>query len=316
MLRLIPFGVLAIMYVVLLKLTEPMAALHLIKLQFKIHNIVLAFCTLFLQEEALSHLNLVVTVTLLFIVSSILGLYAIMDVSTTMLRRTGYFILLAAILPVLIAEKFTLLTKLSNFGDLQNSPSHRIYLASVGVALIGGGFLRTIETRLRNQFPKIASLAVIILLAGAVTGDALLVRERDQLWETEGIKARAVVDFLNSYRGQAVEGSQIALIGFPASRVHMEATIMERLGINDASFIHYVNIGLIEDPKILPKAENSFLFVFGIDGRVHDESQLYRQHLLLSRRAMNDNFKNHAYLSEAQTITFELIHRINQIVGV
>jgi hypothetical protein len=94
----------------------------------------------------------------------------------------------------------------------------------------------------------------------------------------------------------------------------MESLIKERLGVNEASFLHYVNIGMIEEPKILQKAEKSFLFVFGKDGHIHDKSQMYRQQLLLSRRAIN-NFNNPDYISEAQTITFNLIREINQVLG-
>lgn len=313
--RLIPFGVVAIIYVVLLKLTAHLAALPLNMLNFNIRNIVLAFCTQFIPEDTLTHLNLIVIATLLFAVISALALTAIYFKSTVMLRRTGFFILLTAILPVLIIDEFTLATNRSNFIDLMGSPSHRIYLASVGTALFGGGILRSIETLLSDFFPKFALLTVGILLAGVVTGDAFLVRERDKLWETEGNKARIVVDFMGSYQGKAVEGSLIGLIGFPHSTgAFMESTMKELLGVKDATFNHYVDIGMIVDSKILKKAEKSYLFVFGRDGHIYDKSQMYRQQLLLSRRAIN-NFNNSDYISEAQTITFNLIREINYILG-
>jgi hypothetical protein len=173
--------------------------------------------------------------------------------------------------------------------------------------------LSSIKALLKNYVPKFAPLAIGLLLAGAVAGDASVVRDRELLWKNEGEKARHVIDFLTSYQGPAVEGSQIGLIGFPASLIHMEDTIKYYLGINDATFIHPVDIALLEDPRILQNAEKSFLFIYGHDGHIYDRSQMYRRHLLLCRRAMA-NFNNKEHLKEAQAGTFELIDEINHIV--
>ena len=69
-LRLIPFGVVAIMYLALLKVTAHLAAFHVDKVHFNIHNLAVAISAHFLPEETLTHLNLAVTATLLFILNS------------------------------------------------------------------------------------------------------------------------------------------------------------------------------------------------------------------------------------------------------
>lgn len=311
--RLIPFGVVGTLYIVLLKLSEHMAALPVNIMHFNIHNIILAICTLFIPEELLTHLNPLLTAILLFIAISVFGLSTAPKLTIT-LRRTGYFLLLAATMPLLVIGDLTLVTNNSSFIDLMGSPSHRIYLASVGAALLGGGLVRTIETLLENSFPRYALGAVILIISGIVAADAFLVRKRDRLWEMEGNKTRTVVEFLDAYQGRGTEGSQIGLIGFPASRMYMEPMIKRHLGVNDAVFNHYVDIGMTVDPAILQKAENSFLFVFGKDGYIYDRSGMYRKQLLLSRRALS-NISNPVYISEAQTVTFELISEINQILG-
>jgi hypothetical protein len=314
-LRLIPFGVVAIVYLALLKLTAHFATLPVDKVYFNPRYYAVAISEQFIPEEALAHLNPVITAILLLIALSALGFAALPNQSTIVLRRIGFFALLAGTLPVLALGKFTFATRHSNFIDLMGSPSHRIYLASVGVALLGGGVLRSIETALGKFFPKFAQLAVVMLLAVIVAGDALLVKERDKLWETEGTKNRVVVDFLHSYQGKVDEGSLIGLIAFPhSSRAFMESTIRERLGVKDATFNHYVDIGIIVDSKILEKAERSYLFVFGRNGQIYDRSQMYRQQLLLSRRALS-NINEFAYASEAKVVTSELIREVNRIIG-
>ena len=311
-LRLIPFGALIILFVVLQKLAVSSKTIPIDQIHPNIGNLALAFCTLFIPESTLSHLDLFYTAPLLFIVVSVLAFLTFSSLRPTVIqRRVGYCILLVSILPVLITTDFKLATTFSN---LQASPSHRIYLASVGTAILGGGLLRSIELLLKNFFPKFAAVAIGVLLAGVVTCDALVVKDRDKLWETEGIKTRAVVDFMLDHRGLVAEGSQIGLIKFPGSRLTMELTMKECLGVTDATFNDDVIIRMLDDPKILLKAEKSSLFIFGSDGHIYDKSQAYRQQLLLSRRAVN-NLSNPDYVSDAQTATFELIREIGLILG-
>ncbi len=313
-LQLIPFGVLIIIFVLLQKLAAHSTNFPISQIHFNnIGNLVLAFCTLFISESTLTHLNLFYTAPLLFLVVSALTFLTLSSLKPTELqRRTGYCILVVAILPVLITSDFKLATTFSN---LQLSPSHRIYLASVGVAVFGGGLLRSIEIFLKPYLPKLATIVVGALLVGAVACDVILVKERDRLWETESIKTRAVVDFMLNQRGTVGEGSQVGLIKFPGSRLTMEMTMKACLGITDVTFNDDVTIKMLENQEILLKAEKSFLFVFGKDGHIYDRSQLYRQQLLLSRKAVN-NFNNFDYISEAQTATFGLIREINYILGI
>jgi hypothetical protein len=312
--RLIPFALIALLYLILLKVTVQWAALPLHEPQFNFYNIVIAFCTLFIPESTLSQLNLGVTATLLFITISALGLSVIPAKESIMLRRTGYLFLLTALLPVFILGDFTLVTDHATFIDLMGSPSHRIYLASVGAALLGGGVVRTVEIHLKKNCPRLTSVAIVMFLLGALAVNAYLVRKRDRLWQEEGEKARTIVNYFSSYRNQGADGSQIGLIGFPASRIYMQSVIEDGLGINNANFNYYVDISMHADSEILQKAEKSYLFVFGRDGRIHDVSRMYRQQLLLSRLALNNsNSANNT--SAAQSITFELIREINRLIG-
>ena len=310
-LRLIPFGVVVILYIILLKLTTNNTSLTIGSLNFNIGNIVMAFCALFIPEVILDGLNFNITAACLFVVVSALGLIALPLKSTIMLRRTGYCILLVAIMPVLITTNFRIPTRYSDPYLVFASPSHRIYLASVGTALLGGGLLRSIEILFGKYFQRISTVAIVLLLAGVVTGNAYLVRERDQLWETMGNRAKNAFNGLQHYRQQVGEGSLIELAFFPGGGFVGPMAKMS-LDINDATIQKDVYIGKILDPEILSKAEKSFLFVFGRDGHVYDKSQQYRQLLLFSRMAMlNPNYS--LYDSTCQAITMQLIRDVERI---
>ena len=307
--NLVPFGAVIVVYVVLLKLTMNRASLPLDRLHFNLRNLELAFCTLFIPEGVLSGLNLLVTTAVLFAIVTALGLAATPLIT---LRRTGYCILLAAIMPVLAVTDFKLVTQDSNPYLLLLSPSHRIYLASVGAALLLGGLVRFTETLLKNSFPKCAAAAVVMVLAGAVTGNAFLVRERDRLWESPGEWSRDCFEGLLAYRHQVSKGSQIGLISFPGSRGFITPMAKLCLDLDDLSILKEVTTAMIEDPEILNKAEKSHLFILGGDRRVYDKSELFRQLLTLNRTILlNPNIPE--YKSSYQEISSRLYWNIQKI---
>jgi hypothetical protein len=247
-------------------------------------------------------------------VVTVLGLFAITDKSTGTLRRTGYCIMLLAILPVLILTAFKLATKHSDPYFLLSSPSHRIYLASVGSALLGGGFLRAIDALLGKYLHKIATMVLISFLVGIVICNVFLVRERNKLWESAGDIIRTAFDGLSDYRHQVGEGSQIGLIYIPNMSGFTPPMVKLSLGLDDVTVMRSLTIGgkLIEDPEILKKAEKSFLFILDNDGRMIDKSLLFRQQLLLNRLALlhpNDP----EYLSSFLVVSNKLYLEIKQI---
>lgn len=303
-----PFGAVILLYVIFVKLSMHQASLPLEKLHFSIHNFALAFCALFIPDETLSHLNLDFTAPFLFLAVTFLALFTIKPNKTVLLRRTGYCILLVAILPVLILTDFKLATKNVDLYLLLRSPSHRLYLASVGVALLSGGFLRSIEMVLRNLFPRFATVAVISLITGVVTCNTYLVRERDKLWESVGDISRIAFQGLVAYQQTVGEGSQLGLIYFPSSRGFLTPLVKMCFGVNDVSILKEVDIGqMTADSKILQKAHNSFLFILDNDGHVYDKSQLFRRQLLLNKMVLLHPDNPH-YTNRYQAIS----DRLNQ----
>jgi hypothetical protein len=283
------------------------------RLHFNTGNFILAFCTLFIPESILDNLKPNITASLLLIVISAVGLFSFRRTINVKILRTGYCILLLAIVPVLATTGFKLVVKDSDPANLLSSPSHRIYLASIGAALLGGGFLRSIEVLLGNLFPKAATVAIVLLLAGVVTGDAFLVRERDALWQSVGDLHRKGFEGLLDYRGQVGEGCQIGLVRFIGSSGFLTPMIKVRFNVNDVKFINPLTLGMIYDLEILGKAEKSFLFVYGRDGLVYDKSRLFRHQLLLNRMAIL-NRDHPEYVLECRAIAAQLNWEIEQLI--
>jgi hypothetical protein len=307
--NLIPFCIVTTLYFILIKLTMNQASLPLDRLHFNIGNFGLAFCALFIPEDIINNFDLIIIALLLFAVVSALGLPVYNLKTTVMLRRTGYCFLTLALLPVLVITDLKLVTKYSKHYLLLLSPSHRIYLASVGVALFGGGILRSIEALLNKNLPRYAIVVVVMLLSGIVIGNAILVRERNQLWKFVGVSSRAGVKGLLAYRNQVEEGSQIGLINFPGGRGFTTPMFKICVGVNNITMLQSVSTGMIQDPMVLQKAEESYLFVLGRDGQVYNKSQLFRQHLLLNRMVMR-NPDRPEYASAFKTISSKLDQEI------
>jgi hypothetical protein len=280
---------------------------------FNINNIVLAFCSLYIPEGILSVYSLNSTAAFMFIVVSVLCFAGNSSANTSRIRKTGYCILFAALLPMLYTSDFKLVTKESGFDNLLSSPSHRIYLSSVGAALIGGGFLRFVETVLKKLFPRFASISVLLLLAAIVAINVFFVRERDILWESAGVEYNQQFNALLAYRGQVAENSQIGTVEFIGSSGLLIAMLKVCLGINNITHLNPVSIEMINDMSILQKAEESFLFVKSLDGHVYDKSKQFRQQLLLNRKAIL-NPEIPEYASECRAIAKNLLTEIYQII--
>ena len=311
---LVPFGAVVVLYLLLLKLTMHQASLPLDKMHFNVMNGALAFCALFIPEAVLSQLDLASTALLLFAVVSGLGLLYRRHEKSFTLRKMGFCILVVALLPVLVLNDFKLVTGESDSYLLLVSPSHRIYLASVGAAFWGGGCLRAIETAVKGKCPRLAVLAVVMLLAAAVIGAACLVRQRAGIWKVQADMFRAAFEGLSAQRQKIAEGSQIALINFPGSRGFETHMIQLCSSVNDFTLLQLKDIGIIEDPEVLRRAERSLLFVLGSDGHVYDKSLEFRQQLYLTRMAIA-NPNRPEYASACKAIASTLQFQVHALSG-
>lgn len=309
-LYLAPFGAAVLLFLLLLKLNMHRASLPLDQLHFSMRNLALSFCALFVPEATLKDADLPLVGGVLLLVVSAAGWVRIAADRTIALRRTGYLLLALALLPVLVITELKPVGEFSDPSLVLVSPSHRIYLASVGAALLAGGVLAGLETLVGRPWPRCAKVAVPVVLCGVVLLGAYLVRERDRLWEGVGERSRAAYRGLVPYRGQVAEGSQIGLIYFPGSSGFTSPMVRLALHLDQVSMLKTVTLGVITDQEILGKAEMSHLFVLDRGGKVHDLSQLYRQQLVLNRMVLV--FPDRAELSSQ---CYEVADRLNREIS-
>jgi len=282
----VPFCLLALLYGALVAMalhrtaSGPIPGFHL-----NLRNLYLAFDALFIPERHLEILNPAVIAGLLAILVVTLVLLRFTAESLTRLCRTGVVCLVAALLPVLVLKDF----KLATYQDpihLLSSPSHRIYLASIGLALLAGAVLRSFySVLLRRYSAKGAGFAITAMLAAIVCFNASEVRERDVLWETEGDAIHLRLVQLLDHRDRIVEDGFVGLSNFPGSRGFLNPMLMVYFNLNSITTETVLHVGSTSDPEKLRRAERSSFFVMGNDLRLYDLSDDVRTLLLLSRQA-------------------------------
>ncbi len=280
-----PFVLLVILYFALLKTTlhniaSPNTALH-----FNLGNVSLALCELFIPERHVATLNLAVTASMLAILVIALGFLKFSRVSLTRLRRTGIVILAGGLLPLLALGDFKPATNIKEMIFLLTSPSHRIYLATVGFVLIGGGVLRSLELLIKRYYPKAATLAVTLTLVSVVLFNAIEVRERDRIWEYAGMVTASGLYGLLDHRDKIREDGIIGLIGFPGSTGFLNPMIKVYFNLNEITTSKFLKVGPSAPIEMLKRAERSSFFVLGNDLRVYDLSNQFKKLLFLDKQA-------------------------------
>lgn len=307
-----PFGLLVSLYCVLLKL----ATLHLDSspfhdLPFNLRNLSLAFDALFIPERYIELLNPDVTALGLAVPLMALGVLKSRSESSTRLRRTGVVILVMALLPVIVLNGFKLATP-ENPNLLLSSPSHRIYLASIGVALIGGGVLQSLEILCKRYSGRAQSVMTLFLL-GLVCGNAMEVRKRDLLWETESESVHRGLVALLDYRQRIVEDGYVGLSNFPGARGFINPMIKVYFNLDKITAEQVLHVGVTSDPEKLTRAEKSAFFVIDDDFQIYDLSEQVRNLLLLCRQAsLNPSLPE--YMKEINEVTTRTNKSIDDIL--
>lgn len=282
--------------------------------RFNLKNVMMSLCELFVPERILADLNLsVVSLAVIALVALFAFVRPTGDCFIA-LRRTGIVIFVCSVLPMAILNNFTYATVDGMTLDLLGSPSHRIYLASVGSALFCGGVLRLIETSFGQIKHKISSLLTAAALVALVAFNAGEVSRRDRLWEYSGEHSKATVAGLLAHRDRIVEGGQIALFNFNTSKGFMTAMIKVFSDVHDVTVLMNNNIcfGVKEELKLLDKADKSALLVLDEQWQVHDLSDLFRLKLYNNIQANRAHDKT-PFILESIRLTDTLNRNIAEI---
>src|SRR3974390_1007092 len=100
-----------------------------------------------------------------------------------------------------------------------------------------------------------------VLLLAVIYIDRNIIADRIGLWRPEGTRNKVVLDFFENYHGDQRNNCQIALIGFPGSRVFMEDLIPQLMNVKATKIIQNVAIKVLEDFDISDNFNNSYLFI-------------------------------------------------------
>ncbi|MGD0585882.1 MAG: hypothetical protein ABSA86_08930 [Oryzomonas sp.] len=278
---LVPFVMLVTLYFALLMFASHNIAKQTIDLHLNIRNFCLALSEFFVPERYVAILNPYISATvfaLLLITSSFLRFYS------------G---------PSAI--------------KLLYSPNHRIYFASVGFALIGGGVLQLLEQWFNRLYPKAATTVTVLFLAGIVVLCAIEVRKRNQIWEYVGVATQSAIKGLISHRDKIVEGGVVGLVQFPGSDGFMSPMIKLYLGLNEITTVQFNNgVGMIKDQDLLEKAEKSSFFMLKKLGNnivTYDLSDQFKK-LLIDCRQAKLNPSVPEFKEECKTIAMQLTQKI------
>lgn len=181
---------------------------------------------------------------------------------STALRRTrilGLVMIGAGLLPTLVLRSFKLATTLENAGNLLNSPSHRIYFASVGMAI----FLGTLygEVARRTRWVLIGNILFILLIVGSIYE----IRLRERLWDGSARKIRASVEAIARFKGTIQDDSAVGLVNFPMSRGFMRPVMSLYCGVGNVLLLPMDHIpeDVPDDPGILRYQNRGHFFVYG-----------------------------------------------------
>lgn len=309
----IPFVLLVILYFTFIKMashynTSPITAFH-----FNLGNYSLALFDLFIPERYILILNPAITAVALCILIIALGFLKSLPVSSTRICRTGIVILAGGLVPVLVLGDFKPVTNMKEMIFLLSSPSHRIYLASVGFALIGGGVLRSLEILIERYYSEAATFTITLFLASIVFFNAIEVRKRDHIWENAGIITRSGLYGLLDYRDKIQEDGIIGLVGFPGSPGFLNPMIKVYFNLNEITTAKFLKVGASATIEMQKRADRSSFFVLGNDLRVYDFSDQFKKLLFLDRQAKLNPWIPE-YVTEGDMISSEMNRTIVEIL--
>jgi len=217
-------------------------------------------------------------------------------------------LIVIGLLPVLILKDFKLVSSLDNAGHLLNSPSHRIYLASAGVACFGGSVLAAFSRRCGGKWVGI----FLLVLVGSFSVNE--VRARQSLWKDSAKYIRSSVEGVVVHSSQLLDDSAIGLVQFPMSRGFMRPALSLYCGLDRVLLLPmvYIPAEILDATEILRYRNRAFFFVY--DGnkvinltesfcRILDLSFFYQVSRNSSERSM--------LLAEYQSLAAE----INRIIA-
>lgn len=305
---LIPFALLTMVYLSILIMNLAYAGKGLTQtgtMMPNIMNLIVAFAGLFVPER--------------FVAQSLYGSFAIAVILVAVItcvgrtiplkrmRILGLFIIIVGLLPVIVLNEFKLPTTIADARYLLNSPSHRIYLASVGMAIFYGALFGEVARRIQWK------MAGNILCSLLIVWSMYEIRLREKLWDGSARYIRASVEGLAKFKGKIHEDSAVGLVNFPMSRGFMRPVMFLYCGIENVLFLPMSHIPeeVLDAPEILRYQNRGHFFVYW--NQIHDLSAQFND--LLGTAFRHQVSTDPLTLREYQLRAIEMNSAIASITG-
>lgn len=210
----IPFVIITILYIGLLIIVSTNKGVLINKvLSPNFYTYSLSLASLFIPESILPKLNPTYVFPLIYGFVSMLQAVKIKP-SAAKIRTIGLVTMLLFLAPLLALGDLKMVSPEDDPYYLLSSPSHRIYLASIGMSIFISGLLSACCKA--KTATVVASLVLLAMLIVGVGGYEI--RQRERSWGDRAGEIKGFINDLKALRPNFPEGSVIELINPPLPR--------------------------------------------------------------------------------------------------
>lgn len=268
-----PYVIITCVYLVLLTFSangESQLAGRILTPNF--FNYSLSLAALLIPERILTGFNL--SYTFLMIYTLLLALWFIrLPMAQNRSKVTGLFMMFLFLTPVLSLGDFTLFSAGKPVHFLLGSPSHRIYLASMGMCMLTGSIIAVIhENAKKTWISRIAIVALLILLAINIYET----RYREEAWDKATAEIRNTIYSLQEKRPALNEGCILVVVNAPMSEGFLWPMFKTYYNLNNVTVIPSSDVSTEIPDIVFSRTDDYFFFVKG-KNEVYDLSGPFRE---------------------------------------
>lgn len=313
----IPFILIAISYFILLwHSTSGSSQIFKGPFDLNFYNYSLGLASLFIPETILSKMNFIYTLTLIY---GFLLFFWFLKLPSQIdrIKSLGLFFLFLFLAPVLILGNFKEAT-IDEPTYLLASPSHRIYLASIGVSIFMGGIISWLygsKILKKELFTKSAVFAILLILMGQ---NIYQIWQREKIWDTASKDNKSALYNLKSGKPSLHEGSIVVVVNFPMSRGFLEPMLKIYYDLKEITVLNTYSIPeeLPDNPAsaggyYAPFFKGDMLLIMG-KTKMYDLSNRYK--VLLSAASSYYNSKDAADRGKYRSEYVNLAEELNQVI--
>lgn len=288
---LIPFAFIAIVYLGLLWFSSGEIKSPILKSGFfpNFHNYSLALVALFIPERILPKLNLIYTFILIY---GLLFLLLWRITKAKNIYYIGLFMMLLFLIPVLMLADFKIASSNIDPYYLLASPSHRIYLASIGMSIFISSIVASFYKATIANNKRIAANTIVAVSIVALVGLGCYEnRQRERIWGPAADGAERIVYGIKKLKPILPENSIVGIgnfksfsTGFLMPMLKVYYDLQEIIVLEPPDFYEYLVY------PVTPSDVNRHVFFVAGQKGVYDLTDSVRE--LLNKRLQYDQAGN------------------------